>query len=165
MAKRFLKSEYLIVRHRNIISRIFLKMIEIIARFTIIPSWRILLYKLMGIHVGKNVFIGLDCMIDSSFPELITIKDDIIIAGRVTIFAHDDAKGLKKTSTDWNDMSVAPVVLEKKCYLGTGAIILSGVTVGKESVVGAGAVVTKDVPAQTIVVGVPAKVIRKICSK
>lgn len=162
MQKRFSKTDYLKQQNRNIIHRFILKVIEIIARFTIIPKLKVFFYRLMGIHIGKNVGIGLDCMLDSSFPELITIEDDCVISHRVTVIAHDDAKGLKKTSSDRNDTTVAAVVLKRGCYIGAGTIILSGVTIGSESVVGAGAVVTKDVPARTIVVGVPARVIRRI---
>lgn len=162
MLQRQSKTEYLKKQNRPLIIRFWIKLLEMIARFTIPPQIRILLYRAMGIRVGKKVFIGLDCMIDSSFPELITIKDNVVLSHRVTVIAHDDAKGLKKTSAAKDDMTVAPVILEKGCYIGACAVLLPGVTIGAESIVAAGAVVTRDVAPETIVGGVPAKVIRKI---
>lgn len=58
------------------------------------------------------------------------------------------------------DLDIRPVLVEAGADVGTGAILLPGVTVGKGSIVGAGAVVTKDVPAYSVVAGVPARVIR-----
>jgi len=160
--KRIEKNEYLGTRNRNVILRFLIKTFEIIARFTIIPSWRLSLYRLMGVKIGKNVFIGMDCCLDSSFPELITIEDNVTLGSRVMIIAHDDAQGVKKTSADREDSTVARVRLKKGCYIGAGAILLSGITVGEKSIVAAGAVVTKDVPESTLVGGVPAKLIRKL---
>jgi acetyltransferase-like isoleucine patch superfamily enzyme len=57
---------------------------------------------------------------------------------------------------------LAPVVIEEDCWLGTGAIILPGVRVGRGSIIGAGAVVTKDIPPLSLAVGVPARVVRQI---
>jgi acetyltransferase-like isoleucine patch superfamily enzyme len=86
-----------------------------------------------------------------------------LIAGRVYISDHDhqydhpdfSARECKKLRAD-------PVVIEDGVWLGEGSVILKGVTVGKRAVVGANAVVTKDVPPFTIVAGVPARVIEKI---
>jgi acetyltransferase-like isoleucine patch superfamily enzyme len=94
-------------------------------------------------------FIGLDTYIDDVFPELITIESDVVISLRATILAHDDASH-----------TVAPVKLSRACFVGAGAIILPGVTVGESAVVAAGAVVHRDVPAHTTVGGVPAKIIK-----
>ncbi|MBP7051864.1 MAG: acyltransferase [Phycisphaerae bacterium] len=93
----------------------------------------------------------------------VTIGRDVLIAGRVYISDHDHvfddpvlparrASGLRS----------APVVIEDGVWLGEGCVILKGVRVGQRAVVGANAVVTKDVPPFTIVGGVPARVIRKI---
>jgi acetyltransferase-like isoleucine patch superfamily enzyme len=128
------------------------KVLNIIARFTIFPSLRNLIYRLIGIKLGKNVFIGLDSYLDDEVPTLITIEENVIIAYRVNICAHDDT-GVK---------TVAPVILKKNCYIGTGAIILPGVTIGENSIVAAGSVVTKDVSPFTVVGGVPAKLIKNI---
>jgi maltose O-acetyltransferase len=73
------------------------------------------------------------------------------------IICHDHAKGLQSTSTDVADQSVAAVTIQKKAYIGAGAILLPGVIIGENAVVGAGAVVTKDVRPGATVVGIPAK--------
>ena len=62
----------------------------------------------------------------------------------------------------WEQVAVAPVHLRRRCWIGFNAIILKGVTVGEGSIVGAGSVVTKDVPPYTIVAGNPARVIRSL---
>jgi acetyltransferase-like isoleucine patch superfamily enzyme len=111
----------------------------------------------MGIKIGRNVFIGIDCLLDSSFPELITLEDEVVLSFRVMIICHDDAKGLHNTGSDKADKTVSKVTLKKGCYIGAGAILLPGVIVGENAVVGAGAVVTKDVPSKVVVAGIPAK--------
>lgn len=108
------------------------------------------MYRLIGYKIGKSVFVGMMCYLDDSYPELITIEDNVTISYRVTFSAHGRrVKGWKS----------AQIVLKKGCYIGTGAIILRGVTIGENATVGAGAVVTRDVPDNLTVVGVPAKVL------
>lgn len=124
------------------------KILNIIARFMVYPWLRIKIYKIMGINIGKNVFIGLDSYLDDQFPELIKIEDDVIIAFRVILTTHDDSNG-----------TVAPVIIKKGAYIGAGAIVLAGVTIGENAIIGAGAVVNKDIPSNCVAVGVPAKVI------
>lgn len=106
--------------------------------------------------IGKNVFINHGC----SFLDLggITIEDDVLIGPQVKIVTenHPVDPGNRKS------LDVKSVHIGKNVWLGAGAIILPGVTVGENSIVAAGAVVTKDVPANTIVGGVPAKFIKSI---
>lgn len=101
-------------------------------------------------------------MLDSSFPELITFEDDVVISFRVMIICHDDAKGLGGTSGSKDDCTVSAVTLRKGSYVGAGAIILPGVEIGEGAVVAAGAVVNKDVPPFTLVGGVPAKILKQL---
>lgn len=162
MFAKISKTEYCKKRKRNIVFRFLIKFNDIITRFTIPSGLRIFLYKLNGIKIGKNVFIGMDCMLDSSFPELITIEDNVTISFRVMIICHDDAKGLNKTTSDRLDMTVSRILLKKGCYIGAGAIILPGITVGENSVIGAGSVVNKDIADNSVAVGAPAKVIKTI---
>ena len=104
-------------------------------------------------HVGKGVFLDLH--------DKITIEDEVTISMRTTILTHQDLgqSPLKKTIFPAQQ---SPVLIKKGAYIGAGAIILQGVSIGRLSVVGAGAVVTKDVPDFSLVVGVPAKVIRSL---
>ncbi|MBF0199042.1 MAG: acyltransferase [Planctomycetes bacterium] len=105
------------------------------------------LYGYLGYHISPEVkFIGLETYIDDVFPELITIEKDVVVALRVTILAHDDSSH-----------TVAPVRICQGAFIGAGAIILPGVTIGEDAVVGAGAVVSSSVENGVTVVGIPAQ--------
>jgi len=122
------------------------KALNIIVRFTLSSKLRNMIYKLIGVNIGNNVFIGMDCYLDDNFPELITIEDDVIVSLRVTIVVHDRVKFI-----------VSPVTLKKGSFIGTGTIILPGVIIGEGAIVGAGSVVSNDVAPYSTVAGVPAK--------
>ncbi len=102
------------------------------------------------LKIGKNVFIGVNCVLD--ITKGIIIKDDVQIAPNVMIFTHDSSKNRKNPIE-------RGVIIEEGAYIGAGAIILHGVRIGKNAIVGAGAVVTRDVDDNAIVGGVPAKVL------
>ena len=88
----------------------------------------------------------------------ITIEDDVLIGPGVYLISVNhqlDPHHLK-------ELELKPVLIKKNAWIGAKATILPGVTVGENAVVAAGAVVTKDVPANTVVAGMPAKVIKKI---
>jgi acetyltransferase-like isoleucine patch superfamily enzyme len=119
------------------------------------------------VEVQKNASIGRNCKISShSFVcEGVTIEDDVFIGHGVT-FINDPypratgASGeLQQQGEDWQ---VETTLVRKGASIGSGATILSKVTVGERAIVGAGSVVTKDVPADTIVAGNPARVLRKL---
>lgn len=116
------------------------------------------LYINYGKHtkIGKNVFINFSC----TFLDLggITIEDDVFIAPNVSLLSE----GHPTSSGDRHGIEVGHVHIKKNAWIGTAATILKGVTVGENAVVAAGAVVSKDVPTNTIVGGVPAKVIKTI---
>jgi acetyltransferase-like isoleucine patch superfamily enzyme len=139
--------EYVSLTTPSPVTKFCRKMLNLVARLTVLPQMRLAAYRLMGIHMGKSVFIGPDSYLDDTFPELIHIEDGATISFRVTITVHGQTRGSSR---------VAPVVVGKDAFLGTGAIVLPGVRVGQGAVVGAGAVVTKDVPDLVCVVGVPA---------
>jgi len=89
----------------------------------------------------------------------ITIEDRVTISMRVTILTHTDV-GHSPLRESVFPPRHAPVVVRRGAYIGAGATILQGVTVGECAVVGAGAVVVGDIPAHVVAVGVPARVIR-----
>jgi acetyltransferase-like isoleucine patch superfamily enzyme len=90
----------------------------------------------------------------------VSIGKNVLISGRVFISDHDHCyKDVQFAPVDCKRLDVKPIVIEDGCWLGEGCAILKGVTVHSRAVVGANAVVTKDVPAGAIVAGVPAKVI------
>ncbi|HEY6978405.1 MAG TPA: sugar O-acetyltransferase [Chitinophagaceae bacterium] len=116
------------------------------------------LYINYGKHtkIGKNVFINFDCV----FLDLggITIKDNVLIAPKVSLLSE----GHPVSPEGRQSLVPGHIHIKKNAWIGAGATVLPGVTIGENSVVAAGAVVTKDVPANTIVGGVPAKVIKEI---
>ena len=125
------------------------KIFGFLAQYLLSNELRLRLYKCMGVKIVNNVFIGKYSLIDDTFPELISIEDNANISFGVTIVAHDASK--RKTDR---------VLVQKGAYIGTRAILLPGVAIGENAVVGAGSVVTKDVEAGTKVAGVPAKKLR-----
>lgn len=109
-----------------------------------------------NITVGKNVFINANCCFQDHGG--ITIGDGTLIGHAVVIATlnHNEQPKLRK------NMIPRPVILGKNVWVGAHATILSGVSVGDNAIVAAGAVVTKDVPKNAVVAGVPAKVIKFI---
>ncbi|MFA6450481.1 MAG: acyltransferase [bacterium] len=147
------------VEYRNkvklgFLKSVYRKSIQLFARFAYFNSLRILLYRMMGVKIGRKVYIGFDCYIDPDFSELITIEDDVIISFRVIIVAHDRKREY-----------AAPIEIKSEAFLGAGAIALPGVVIGSKSVVGAGAVVSRDVPDGATVVGNPAQIVKSSSEK
>jgi acetyltransferase-like isoleucine patch superfamily enzyme len=147
---------------RGLLRILMQKLLHQWARVCIPASPRLWLYRTMGVAIGRHVFVGLDTWLDDQFPELIEIEDDVTISFRVTVVVHDDARRMNAVIPGALDGTVAPVRLKRGCYLGAGCLILPGVTVGERAVVGAGAVVTRDVPPGKIALGVPARVVRDV---
>lgn len=107
-------------------------------------------------RIGKNVFINFDCtLLDLGG---ITIEDNVLIAPKVSILSE----GHPIAVADRQSLVPGRVHIKKNAWIGANASILPGVTIGANSIVAAGAVVTKDVPDDTIVGGVPAKIIKSI---
>lgn len=106
--------------------------------------------------IGKNVFINFDC----TFLDLggITIEDNVQIAPKVSLLSE----GHPVSPENRHSLTVGHIHVKKNAWIGAGATILQGVTIGENSIVAAGAVVSKDVPDNTIVGGVPAKIIKSI---
>lgn len=107
-------------------------------------------------RIGKNVFINFDCV----FLDFggITIEDGVFIAPKVSLLTE----GHPVTPKDRHSLTVAPIHLKKNSWIGVNATIMPGVTIGENSIVAAGAVVTKDVPDNSVSAGVPAKIARAI---
>lgn len=118
------------------------------------------------VEIQKGVKIGANCKVSSHtfICEGVTIEDNVFIGHNVT-FINDlfpratNENGSLQTEADWKCLLT---LVKKGSSIGSSATILCGVTIGENAVVGAGSVVTKDVPAGTIVAGNPAKVLRKI---
>jgi acetyltransferase-like isoleucine patch superfamily enzyme len=137
---------------RNLLSQI--TCMEIDSSTTIFTP----LYINYGKHtkIGKNVFINFDC----TFLDLggITIEDGVLIAPKVSLLSE----GHPASPESRHSLMVGHIHIKKNAWIGANATILQGVTIGENAVVAAGAVVSKDVPDNTIVGGIPAKIIKTI---
>lgn len=102
--------------------------------------------------IGRDVYIGGTAVLDWRFGHLITIDDEATVVDGARILCHDASSNRRVGVT-----LCAPVKIGKRAYIGADALIMPGVTVGDDAVVGAGAVVTRDVEPGSVVVGVPAK--------
>ncbi|HMG74753.1 MAG TPA: DapH/DapD/GlmU-related protein [Pyrinomonadaceae bacterium] len=117
------------------------------------------------VEIQKGARVGSNCKISSHtfVCEGVTIEDEVFIGHGVT-FINDkypratSANGALQTDDDW---TVVPIVVKRGASIGSGAAILCSVTIGERAIVGAGAVVTRDVPADTTVAGNPARVLRE----
>ncbi len=141
---------------------VFRRVLHALARYCpMFPGARVVLHRWRGVTIGSHVFIGTEVFIDDAEPEGVVIDDNVTIIARASLLAHSyyphhlsphfaeaaDRRGLH---------------IRKGAYIGLGAILLPGVTVGEEAVVGAGAVVTHDVPPRAVVAGQPAQLIRSL---
>ena len=116
------------------------------------------LYINYGKHtkIGKNVFINFNC----TFLDLggITIEDNVLLAPNVSLLSE----GHPVSPEERHSLIPRPIHIKKNAWIGAGASILQGVTIGENSIVAAGAVVSKDVPDNSIAGGIPAKVLKSL---
>ncbi len=132
-----------------------------IAKF--VPSYkiRIKIYRHLGMLIGKNSFIGSELeIIDVTLANLVTLGERVTIAPRATIVVSSGPNNSKLKEI--YPRKFGEVIIGDDVWIGTGAIILPGIKIGEMSIIGAGAVVTRDVPPYTIVSGVPATILKKI---
>jgi acetyltransferase-like isoleucine patch superfamily enzyme len=113
------------------------------------------------VEIQKNAAVGSRCKISSHtfICEGVTIEDDVFV-GHGVMFINDrqpraTVNGRPQSEADW---TAVPTLVRRGASIGSGAVILCGVTIGARAMVGAGAVVTRDVPDEAVVVGVPARV-------
>jgi acetyltransferase-like isoleucine patch superfamily enzyme len=108
------------------------------------------------IQIGKNVFINHAC----SFLDMggITIEDDVLIGPKVNLITENHPLD----PVDRRALVAKPIIIKRNAWIGAAVTILPGVTIGENAVVAAGAVVSKDVPANTVVGGIPAKFIKSV---
>jgi hypothetical protein len=116
--------------------------------------------KMIGVKIEGNVTIyGSSYDMFSSEPFLVTLHDNVFISLGAQFICHDG--GVLPFRRDFPTLDLAaPIVVRSNCFIGAGALILKGVTIGENCVVAANAVVTKDVPDGSIVGGNPAKILK-----
>jgi acetyltransferase-like isoleucine patch superfamily enzyme len=122
----------------------------------------VIFQRARGVKIGRHVFIGPHVSIDLLYPELITLEDYVSIGMNSMIFAHSNPTCSIEIKKHYYPRRVAPVKIKKGAWVPPGTIVLCGVTIGENSIVGAGSVVTRDIEPYTIAIGAPAKEIKKL---
>ena len=122
------------------------------------------LLRRLGAKVGKGVFVGDHVLVDENHANLITIDDHAHITGKTILLCHKRDLSDYCVGDDYAKLGYqyGKIHLCRGCSTGTGTLIMPGVTIGVGAIVGAGSLVVKDIPAWTIAVGRPAKVVKVI---
>lgn len=137
-------------------------LLQVIAKSSPHPGLTVFCQKARGVKIGNNVFIGPNVHIDDLYPHLVNIEDYVSIGMNTMIFAHSNPTCSIYLKANHYPRKIAPVNIQEGSWIPPGCIILGGVTIGKNSVIGAGSVVLKTVEPLTMVAGNPAKFIKEI---
>lgn len=130
----------------------------LVAYFAPYNGIRVLCHRLRGVKIGKRVLIGFHCVLDESFPDFITIEDDVALSGKNYLLAHSTPYGYYEGRVR---SYVAPIVIKSHAWLTINVSVLPGVTIGEGTIITAGSVVQKSVPPHVVAGGVPAKVLKR----
>jgi acetyltransferase-like isoleucine patch superfamily enzyme len=118
-------------------------------RVIVISIRYLILVKVYKMNIHKTARISFNTKLDKTNPKGVFIGKESYFASGAILFTHDFSRNIKMNT-----------YVGKRCFIGANAIIMAGVKIGDEVIVGSGAIVTKDVPSNSIVVGNPAKVIK-----
>jgi len=136
--------------------------------FFLLPAWfaphkslRAFFHWLRGVDVGRNVEIGYYCIIGPVHPFRIHIGDNSVIAANSVILEHDNSYYY----THGQEVRFGDVYIGERAFVGIGAIIMPGVTIGSHAIVGALSLVKSNVPSYSVVAGQPARVIKRFSEK
>lgn len=127
-----------------------MKTIRNVVRLVVISIRHFILCRIYGMNIDKSARISYGAKLDKTNPKGIHIGEESYIASGAIVFTHDFSRGIHKDT-----------YIGRRCFIGANAIIMCGVTIGDEVIVGSGAIVTKDVPPNCIVAGNPAKIIKE----
>lgn len=125
-----------------------------------LQSMRIAMYRKAGIRIGRVLEFGNYNWLSIQFRNLIEIEDGALLAGYTQIISHSYLFNACPGEYGYEKNGFFPVVIKKGARIGMGVVILPGVTIGENSVIGAGAVVANDIPPNCVAAGVPAKPVR-----
>jgi acetyltransferase-like isoleucine patch superfamily enzyme len=133
-----------------------IRIMEILSK--IIQKIRYFKYSIQGYkNIHKSVILESKLNLDRVYPEGIHIGKNTLVASRATILTHEHVKrDIKNERMPY----IVETYIGENCFIGIGSIILPGVSIGNQVIIGAGSIVTKNIPNNVVVAGVPAKVIR-----
>jgi len=126
---------------------------------------RKIFFRLTGVIIGEDTVINTNFTVSDGYQPLLSIGKRVAISPGVSIIWQSNPNNSQLVNNDYVEEKLSctmPVIILDDVWIGTNAVILPGTTIGEASIVGAGAVVTRDVAAKTVVAGVPAKIIRKL---
>ena len=125
-------------------------------------KFRVFCFRQAGYKIGKQVYIGEDLIICDELEDRgnIVIGDRVAIAERVTLVSSSSPNFSRIRSIA--PITEGPITIENDAWIGTGVIVLSNVIIGEGAIVGAGSLVNRNVPPYTVVVGLPARPIRRL---
>lgn len=124
--------------------------IRMLIRIVAIKILYFIYTRVYKMDISKTARISFNAKLDKTYPKGIHIDDESYVASGAIIFAHDYSRDIH-----------VETFIGKRCFIGANAIIMAGITIGDSVIVGAGAIVTKDVPSNCIIVGNPARVIQQ----
>jgi len=125
-------------------------------------NWVVKWQRSRGVKIGENCHISPYVLIDLVYPELIEIGKNVTVGSNSMIFAHVNPTTNKFLKTHGYPRTVKPVVIKNGAIISVGCIIIAGVTIGENVIIGAGSVVTSNIPDNCVALGNPARVIKKI---
>ena len=125
-------------------------------------GFAIYMQRLRGVKIGEHCHFNPYALIDLMYPELITIGDNVTLGSYSMLFAHNNPTANLFLKKNGYPRTTKPVLIKEGAVINPGSIITAGVTIGKNSIVAVGSIVSKDVPDYTVVAGNPARVVKKI---
>lgn len=133
--------------------------LERLASWFPVPSWRAKFHKMRGVNLGENVYVGYDVIFDRLHPEMITVGDYAEIGDRCILSAH--SRGSLTTRQAY-PRTIAPIKIGRGVSVNPGCIITQGVEIGENSIIGIGSVVSRDISPNSLALGYPARVVKKL---
>ncbi len=118
--------------------------------------------RLRGVKIGENCHLNPYALIDLMYPELVTIENNVTLGSFSMLFAHNNPTANLFLKQGDYPRKTGGIHIKSGAVINPGAIITLGVTIGKNSIISSGSVVTQDIPDYCVVVGNPARVIKKI---